>query len=316
LGTKNKVISWGILLALMIVWGSSFILIKKSLVYFTPVEVGLLRVTITFLALLPFAFSRLKLASRRITGYIIISGLAGSLVPAILFSIAQTQIDSGVAGTLNALTPLFTLILGVSFFKLKTRLYNIIGVFVGLAGATGLIYVSGEHGFVFNLKYAILIIVSTICYAFNVNFIKTYLKNLDALTITVLTFFYLGIPLLIVILFFTGIPHKLVNNPENFKGLGYLTILAVVGTGLALTAFNKLIKMTSPVFASSVTYMIPVVAILWGVIDGERFRPVYFFWFLLIITGIVLVNANPSRKYNIVGWLMSRNKGKKTGGEG
>ena len=294
----------------MFVWGSSFILIKKSLIYFTPVEVGLLRVTITFLSLLPFVLSRLKLADRRVTGYIIISGIAGSLIPAILFSIAQTRIDSGVAGTLNALTPLFTLILGILFFKLKTRLYNIIGVFIGLTGAVGLIYASSDHGFVFNLKYASLIIVSTVCYAFNVNFIKTFLKNLDALTITVLTFFYLGIPLLFVILFFTDIPAKLSGDPENFKGLGYLSILAVIGTGLALTAFNKLIKMTSPVFASSVTYMIPVVALLWGVIDGEKFRPVYVFWFLLIITGIILVNANPSRKYNVVWWVVTRRKKK------
>ncbi len=301
--------SWIILFSLMIVWGSSFILIKKSLGYFTPVEVGLLRVTITFLFLLPLALKRIKLADRRTTGYIIISGLAGSLVPAVLFAIAQTQIDSGVAGTLNALTPLFTLILGVSFFKLKTRVYNIIGVFIGLTGAIGLVYVSGDHGFVFNLKYAFLIILATICYAFNVNLIKAYLKNLDALTITVLTFFYLGIPLLVVILLFTDIPHKLANDPANFAGLGYLSVLAVVGTGIALIAFNKLIKMTSPVFASSVTYMIPVVAILWGVIDGEKFKPAYFFWFLLIITGIILVNANPSRKYNVVWWLMShRNK--------
>jgi len=306
LTSKNLIISWVILLSLMIVWGSSFILIKKSLDYFSPLEVGLLRVTITFLALLPFALSRIKLADRRTTGYIIISGLTGSLVPAILFAIAQTQIDSGVAGTLNALTPLFTLILGVSFFRLKTRLYNIIGVFVGLTGAVGLIYVSGDHGFVFNLKYAFLIILATICYAFNVNLIKAYLNNLDALSITVLTFFYLGIPLLVVILFFTDIPHKLTTDPANFAGLGYLSVLAVVGTGIALVAFNKLIKMTSPVFASSVTYMIPVVAILWGVIDGEKFKPAYFFWFLLIIAGIVLVNANPSRKYNVVWWLVSR----------
>ncbi len=307
---KNWGVSWVILLVLMLVWGSSFILIKKSLIYFTPVEVGLLRVTLTFFFLFPFALTRIKQAGWRLTGYLIISGLAGSLLPAILFAVAQTEIDSGVAGTLNSLTPLFTLILGITFFKLKIRLYNIIGVFIGLAGAIGLIYVSGDHGFAVNLKYAFLIIIATVCYAFNVNFIKTCLKELDSLTITVLTFFYLGVPLLFIILLFTDIPHKLIHNPDNLAGLGYLSILSIVGTGMALIAFNKLIKMTSPIFASSVTYMIPVVAIIWGVIDGEKFLPAYLFWFVLIIAGIIMVNANPYRKNNVVGWLLSRKHNK------
>lgn len=300
---KKTVLSWIILLVLMLVWGSSFILIKKALLYFSPVEVGLLRVTITFLFLFPFALNKIKQVNLRLTGYLIISGIAGSLLPAVLFAVAQKEIDSGIAGTLNSLTPLFTLIIGVLFFRIKTRVYNIIGVLVGLAGAIGLIYSSSSQGFVVNFKYAFLIIIATICYAFNVNLIKSFLKGLDSLTITVLTFFYLGVPLLIGILIFTDIPHKLISDPGKLAGLGYLSILAVVGTGLALIAFNKLIKMSGPLFASSVTYMIPVVAIVWGVIDGETVKPVYFFWFIIIIAGVLLVNASPYRKFRIGWWL-------------
>ena len=290
------------------VWGSSFILIKKSLIYFDAVEVGLLRVTITFIFLLPFAITRLRRLNRKLAGYLIITGLVTSLIPAILFAIAQTKIDSSLAGTLNSLTPLFTLILGVSLFKLKTRWYNIVGVLIGLIGAIGLIYASSEQGFVLNMKYALLIVAATICYAFSVNFIKIYLKELDSLSITIFTFFFVGFPSLCYVLIFTDVPSKLTTDSESLIGLGYLSILAVVGTGLALIAFNKLIKISSPVFASSVTYLIPVVAILWGIIDGEIFKPAYVIWFLMIVIGVLLVNTSPNQRMNIGSMIFFRRR--------
>jgi drug/metabolite transporter (DMT)-like permease len=296
---KQGLSSWIILISLVLVWGSSFILIKKSLLYFNATEVGIMRVVITFLFLLPVGIKKALKMNRKMSVYLAISGFVGSLMPALLFAKAQTGIDSNLAGTLNALTPLFTLLLGVSFFKLKTRWYNILGVLIGLAGAVGLIFVNGKHGFVFNFSYSILVIIATICYAFNVNFIKAKMKEINSLTITVLTFFYIGIPCFLYVLFFSEIPSKLVSNTENLKGLGYLSILSIVGTGLALIAFNKLIKVSSPIFASSVTYLIPIVAIIWGIIDGESFKFSYILWFLLIIFGILLVNASPSRGMNI-----------------
>lgn len=293
---KNTIISWAILLPLVIVWGSSFILIKKSLIYFTPYEVGILRIVITFLFLLPMAIRSLKKISKAHRNYLIISGAVGSFVPAFMFAIAQTEINSLLAGILNSLTPLFTLILGLSFFRFKANWFNAIGVIVGLAGAMGLIYVSGgNQSFVFNIKYASLIIVATVCYAFNVNFIKVYLKDVDSLTITALTFFYVGVPSIIYVILFSDIPRKLFMDTSFLPGFGYISILAVAGTGIALIAFNKLIKISSPVFASSVTYLIPVVAIIWGIIDGEIFKPIYILWFILIIIGVLMVNT---KKHN------------------
>lgn len=290
---NNTLISWIILLPLVLVWGSSFILIKKSLLYFTGVEVGILRITITFLFLLPFAINRLRKINSKHRNYLIISGIIGSLIPSFMFAIAQTGINSSLAGILNSLTPLFTLVLGLFFFKIKTTWYNIIGIIMGLIGAFGLIYVSGgDNGFVFNMKFASLIIIATICYAFNVNFIKIYLKEIDTLTMTSLTFFYIGIPSTIYVLFFTEIPSKLIIE-ENLIGFGYISILSIAGTGLALIAFNQLIKISSPIFASSVTYLIPVVAIIWGIIDGEIFKPIYILWFVLILIGVLLVNTKP-----------------------
>ncbi len=295
---KNKTtfLSWAILLPLVIVWGSSFILIKKSLIYFTPSEVGILRIVITFLFLLPLAFRSLKRINKSQRNYLIIAGLVGSFIPVFMFAIAQTAINSLLAGILNSLTPLFTLLMGLSFFKLKANWFNVLGVFVGLAGAIGLIYVSGgEQGFVFNIKYASLIMIATICYAFNVNFIKVYLKEVDSLTITVLTFFYVGVPSFLYVVLFSDIPHKLFMDSSYLPGFGYISILAIAGTGIALIAFNKLIKISSPVFASSVTYLIPIVAILWGIFDGELFKPIYILWFILIIIGVLMVNT---KKHN------------------
>ncbi|HEY9113130.1 MAG TPA: DMT family transporter [Bacteroidales bacterium] len=296
---KRALSSWIILISLVLVWGSSFILIKKSLLYFNATEVGIMRVVITFLFLLPIGIKKALKMNSKMALNLALSGFIGSLIPALLFAKAQTGIDSNLAGTLNALTPLFTLLMGISFFKLKTRWYNVLGVMIGLAGAVGLIYVNGEQGFAFNFSYSILIIMATICYAFNVNFIKVKMKEINSLTITVLTFFYIGIPLFIYVLFFSEIPKKLISDTHNLIGLGYLSILSIVGTGIALIAFNKLIKVSSPIFASSVTYLIPIVAIIWGIIDGEAFKFSYILWFLLIIIGILLVNASPSRGMNI-----------------
>ncbi|MFK5857231.1 MAG: EamA family transporter [Bacteroidota bacterium] len=298
MNNNKNFISWSILLSLMLVWGSSFILIKKSLDFFSATEVGILRVTVTFIFLLPVALIKIRKIDKKHRNYLIISGLIGSLIPSFLFAIAQTQINSFLAGTLNSLTPLFTLFIGLAFFKFKTGWYNVLGVFIGLFGAIGLIYASsGDLGFADNIKYASLIIIAAICYAFNVNFIKLYLKQIDSLAITALTFFYIGIPSLIYVLFLTDIPNKLLNEENSLIGLGYISILSVFGTAIALIAFNKLIKMSSPIFASSVTYIIPIVAIAWGIIDGEIFELIYLAWFALILVGVLLVNTSNKNNF-------------------
>jgi len=297
-------ISWAILLGLVLVWGSSFILIKKSLLYFTSDEVGVLRIVITFLFLLPLAILKLKKVDKRTTWILMVSGIIGSVIPSWLFATAQTQIGSSMAGTLNALTPLFTLLIGVLFFKFKTRWFNVLGVIIGLAGAVGLIMASSHHALEANIKYSLLVVAATLCYAINVNIIKTHLSHLGSLTITALTFFYVGIPLTLFILFASNVPSNLINEPETLTGLGYLLILSVLGTALALIAFNKLIKTSSPVFAASVTYLIPVVAIAWGIIDGEIFKLSYAVWFTLIILGVFLVNAKPGTYTNLSSRLL------------
>jgi drug/metabolite transporter (DMT)-like permease len=295
---RQQLLSYAILFGLMLTWGSSFILIKKSLLYFSGTEVGLLRILITFLFLLPFASHELKTIHRTYFRLLLLSGIIGSVIPALLFAIAETRIESGLAGTLNSLTPLFTLLIGVSFFGFKTRFINVLGVFIGLTGAAGLMITASGGHLSGNFWYAFLVVIASLCYAINVNLVKKYFTGLSSMQITVMTFFYIGIPVLLYLLFFTRVPEKLISEPQAWTGMIYLSILSVVGTGLALIAFNKLIKLSSPVFASSVTYVIPIVAIIWGFIDGEHFSVIYFLWMALILGGVYLVNATLPVKRN------------------
>ncbi len=296
---KKNPISWIILISLVLVWGSSFILIKKSLLYFSGVEVGLLRIVITFLFLSPLAVRKLKKVPRKNFFLLFISGIIGSSIPALLFAIAETKIESSIAGTLNSLTPLFTLIIGLSFFRIKARWYNVTGVLIGLFGAVGLILSSSKGNMGGNILYSSLVVIASICYAINVNLVKVYFKGISSLDITVLTFLFIGVPTLIYVIIFTNVPELLLTDAKSWEGLGYLSILSIVGTGIALIAFNQLIKLSSPVFASSVTYLIPVIAIIWGVIDGEPFSLIYFLWIILILAGVFLVNAKPYSNLNL-----------------
>lgn len=287
---SQKFLSWIILFLLVLTWGSSFILIKRGLDFFSAVEVGALRVVLTFFTLLPFSLPQLFKISKNDFYWLSLSGIIGSFFPAFLFAMAQTGIDSSTAGLLNALTPLFTLVIGFLLFGIKSRLINVIGVFLGLAGALGLVTVSGGNQFAFNLKYASMIMLATILYAINVNLIKAKLKHINALTITSLTFFVAGIIASVILFAFTDLPNQLHSQPQAWKGLLYVAILAVVGTALAMVGFNTLIKLTTPIFASSVTYLIPIVAIIWGIADGEYFSLHHILWMGLIIGGVVLVN--------------------------
>ncbi len=289
-------VPWLILALLAITWGSSFILIKRGLEIFSIGEVGALRVVITWLFLLPFALMRLKGITRNQWMLFVVVGLVGSLFPAFLFAAAQKGIDSSLAGILNSLTPLFTLMVGMAFFKTRPKWFNIAGVFIGLAGAMGLVSVSGSGDFTFNMGFAILIIIAALCYALNVNIVKAYLQGVDPITITAMAFFTIGPIAATFLLFFTDFTDAVGSNPHALAGLGYLAILAVVGTGLALMIFNKLIQMTSAVFASSVTYFIPVVAVLWGIADGEHFRAGFLLWILLVIFGVLMVNTKSLTK--------------------
>jgi drug/metabolite transporter (DMT)-like permease len=305
---SSRTYAWLILLLLGITWGSSFILMKKGLEVYSSAEVGALRIVISFLFLLPFALKRLAKIKSRIWFVLLLAGILGNGAPAFLFARAQTVIDSSVAGILNSLTPLFTVMVGILAFNLKLRWFNFLGVTIGLAGAIGLLAVSGSGEFSFKMGYAIYIIIATVLYATNVNIIKFWLKDVDPIGIVSLSFMLIGAPVGFYLIAFTGFTEKLATHPQALPGLAYIAVLAIGGTALALILFNKMLKITDPVFASSVTYLIPVFAVTWGIIDGEPFGWSYLLWIFMILSGIVLVSSRHPGSLPFLGVLLKKTK--------
>lgn len=284
----NK-LRWIYLFALSLIWGSSFILMKYALLGLTAMQVGALRILITSVFLVLIGFPSVFKINKRQWFYIAISGLAGSFFPAFLMAYTVERMDSSVVSILNSLTPLNTLIIGALIFGFGFRKRQFIGVLIGLFGTLMLILKGAELNPNQNYFYSVFIIVASICYAFNINILKKHLHDLNALTITVGNFAVLIVPTLIV-LGFTGFFTTFELNDASIKGLGYLSVLSVFGTGLAKLMFNRLIQISSPIFSSSVTYIIPIVAITWGILDGEKISFIQFVAAFIILLGVYIVN--------------------------
>jgi drug/metabolite transporter (DMT)-like permease len=286
----DKKLAWLILIALAFVWGSSFILMKRGLTVFAAGEVGALRIVIAFVLLLPITVGNLRLIPAKSLPYIFITGFCGNLLPAFLFATAQQYLPSSVAGILNALTPIFTLLIGVLFFSFQLKKWQFIGITMGLTGSIGLslIQSGGEVGG-FN-PYALLIVAATLCYGISVNVIGKYLRQLPSLAISATAMTMVGPPALAYLLATGELPVKLAQGEQAWVALGYIGILGIFGTALGLVFFNKLVKMTSPVFASSVTYLIPVFAMLWGIADSETFGLLHLAGMGLIVGGVYVAN--------------------------
>lgn len=280
---------WIFLIILSLVWGSSFILMKKALISLNPVQVGALRILITAIFLFLIGFKRVFKINKTQWYYLFLNGVIGSFIPVFLFAFAVKHIDSSIASILNSLTPLNTLIFGYLVFGFAYRRKQLLGVLIGLAGTVILILKGAEINPSQNYSYSILVLIATICYAFNLNIIKKHLQDLDALSIAVGNFMILMIPALII-LYFTGIFSTFEVDEASTISLVYITILAVFGTGLAKILYNHLIKISTPVYSSSVTYLIPIVAILWGILDGEKISAIQILAGGIIIFGVYLVN--------------------------
>jgi len=281
-----KQLKWFYLITLALIWGSSFILIKRGLVSLTPLQVGSLRIIFASVFLLLIGFKSLTKIPQQQWKYIALTATLGTFIPVFLFALAQTQIDSSVSAILNSLTPLNTMVLGALAFGLNFRRPQVFGVFIGLIGTILLIVNGAIHHPEQNYYYAILVIISSICYATNVNLIKKYLSDLSPLSITTGNFLVLLFPAFLV-LFFSDFFEVMAN--ENVQhSVWFVLVLGVVGTGIANIIFFKTIQISSPVFATSVTYLIPIVAFSWGLFDGEMFSPVQFLGALIILVGVYL----------------------------
>lgn len=288
---NTKTFSWIILLVLSLIWGSSFILMKQGMKAFSSDEVAALRITIASAFMLPFLIRYYKIDLRKNLKGLLLMGVFGNLIPAFLFTKAETEISSSLTGMLNALTPLFTIIVGMLAFRQTASRNQLIGVLVGFLGAVTLvIYANNENDQSRNILYSLLVAVATLCYAISVNGIRAFLGQLHSLQATVWSFTLIG-PVAAIYLFgFTDVVRHAQENPLAMQSLGYISILAIVGSAISVVIYNTLIKMSGTVFAASCTYLIPVVAIGWGVYDGERVNGMQLLAVMVIIAGIWLIN--------------------------
>jgi drug/metabolite transporter (DMT)-like permease len=281
-----KQLKWFYLFLLSLIWGSSFILIKRGLVGLTAIQVGSFRIIFAALFLLIVGFSSLKKISRRQWKFIALTSFFGTFIPAFFFAIAETQVDSSIVAILNSLTPLNTLVLGILLFGIQFQKRQVLGVFVGLIGCLLLVFSGASNHLGQNYYYVILVVIATLCYAINVNLIKKYLSDLNSLSITTGNFMVLLIPALII-LSTTDFPQR-INLEATQHSILFVMILGILGTGIANVLFFKLIQMSSPVFATSVTYLIPIVAFFWGLLDNEMLTQVQFFGAFVILIGVYL----------------------------
>lgn len=280
---ERKTWHWIILAILSLIWGTSYIFMKKGLESFSSFQIGSLRIFITFLCLLPTAIRNLHKLNKENIGSVIIIGLMGNAIPAFLFPIAQTRISSSLTGMLNSLSPVFTLIIGILVYNRQAIKTQIAGVIIGLIGAAGLLY-SGS--FTFNF-YGLFVVLATILSGFSSNEVSK-VKGINGLQITALSFFVVS-PIAIIYLLFSDFSAAV--ETENWvRNLGCIALLAILGSAVALALFYLLIRETSPIYASTVTYFIPFIATVWGLADNEQLTSSMLISVIFIFAGVFIIN--------------------------
>ena len=286
--TTISVKSWLTLILLSFIWGTSYILIKKGVEVYTPSQVACMRLSISAIAFIPFLASIWKKVDWSKWGYLLLVGLTGTAIPSFMFPIAQTEISSSVAGILNSLTPLFTLVLGIVLFKSSFSWAKLAGVIIGLLGAALLIILGNRLGLEGNMWYSLFVVIGCLCYATSGNTVGAYLREMNSVTISAVSFCMVGIPAMIFLFTSTGFTATLTEHPKGWEALGYVIILALASTVFASILFFKLIHDTNPLFSSTVSYLVPAVAGIWGFVDGEVINVMHFMGMILILIGVYL----------------------------
>ena len=285
---RDKLINWGLFTILSLIWGSSFILMKAGMNILTPYDVASIRILSAGLVLIPFARKALLEVPRNKLALVILSGLLGSFFPAYLFCIAETRIDSSLAGILNALTPLFTIIIGISFFQLKAHWRKITGVLIGFIGLYMLVSPNGDIHFA-NVSYTMLVLLATVFYGINVNMVGRHMQGIGSINIASLAFVFLIIPSLII-LYINGYFSLPLGDKTVLISTAASAVLGIMGTAVASILFYMLVKRAGTLFASMVTYGIPFIAVMWGVLYGEHVTLWQVGCLGIILGGVYLVN--------------------------
>jgi len=286
---EKKPLAFLLIFVLAIIWGSSFILMKRGLEQFSPPQVAAIRLSVAFICLFPFVVRHIKRIEPSRWKFILVSGMLGNGIPAFLFTAAQTRVSSSAAGVLNSLTPVFTVITGYFLFKSIFSALRIVGVFVGLLGAVVLIVMHSEGEFSADVFHASLIVIATLFYGISVNTIRNKLSEVRPVLIAGFALSMAGFPALIYLLT-TDFPQRIASGTPAQVSFMYVCLLAIFGTAISVVLFNYLIKLSGALFSTSVTYLIPIVAVLWGVLDGERMGAGLLIGMLMILSGVYLIS--------------------------
>lgn len=281
--------AWVLFILLCIIWGSSFVLMKIGMETLSPYQVASIRIASAGIVLLPFSVKAFKQTSFKQVPLILLSGLLGSFFPAYLYCMAETHIDSSAAAIFNSLTPLFSIIVGIVFFKMRTGLQKIMGALLGFIGMVLLPFSAGNAVDFSHISYSSLVILATICYAVNVNLVSKYLKDVLPLSIAAIAFGVLLMPSLII-LTATGFFTLPLLQEGYLKSVGAATVLGIAGTAIASVLFYRVVKLAGVIFASLVTYGIPVIAVILGVLYGEKITLAEGGCLAIILLGVYIAN--------------------------
>ena len=286
---------WGTLVILSLIWGSSYILIKKGLTGLTPIQLGSLRVIVTTIIIAPIGYQKIKHIPRQKMKWVALSAFVGSFFPAYLFAFAETEISSSITAVMVSLTPLFTLLISVFVFGEELLKKQVFGVLIGF---TGIIVLINNELFAssFNILYIMFIVLAAFCYAVNANVLKYKLSNIPALGIVFMSFLFMFIPAFIILCFSDFPFSDFTSDPLIIESIIYIVILALFGTAIAKVLYIKLLAISTPVFSVSTTYLMPVVAIFWGLLDGEEFKLTQFTGTAIILLGVYLVTKKKAPK--------------------
>ena len=286
---------WGTLVILSLIWGSSYILIKKGLTGLTPIQLGSLRVIVTTIIIAPIGYQKIKHIPRQKMKWVALSAFVGSFFPAYLFAFAETEISSSITAVMVSLTPLFTLLISVFVFGEELLKKQVFGVLIGF---TGIIVLINNELFSssFNILYIMFIVLAAFCYAVNANVLKYKLSNIPALGIVFMSFLFMFIPAFIILCFSSFPFSDFASDPLIIESIIYIVILALFGTAIAKVLYIKLLAISTPVFSVSTTYLMPVVAIFWGLLDGEEFKLTQFTGTAIILLGVYLVTKKKASK--------------------
>ncbi|MBU4538756.1 MAG: DMT family transporter [Weeksellaceae bacterium] len=286
---------WVLLVVLSVIWGSSFILIKKSLEHFNPYEVGALRVLIAGIILLPFAIINIKKFPKQHLKWLILAAVTGNFIPMFLFPIAETKVSSSIAGIINSMMPIFVIIVGALLWKFQTTKRQIVGVVISFTGACILAFSGGEGG-EFKLIPILLLLFATLMYAISTTTVKSRLSDIPAKILSAFVFSFVLILPSMIALVFAGFFNNLEVNSSLWEGLGFVSLLSVFGTGLAMMLNYRLLSVSTPLFASTVTLLMPIVAIVWGLLDGEKLTLMQGFGGVIILAGLIFLRQMPAVK--------------------